>query len=138
MSMKATYRREFDIVTAISADEAVKILDEDEEGFSIILTDQRMPDKTGIEFLQEVKDKYPDSVRILITGYTDIEAVIDAINKGEVFRYVEKPWDANELRVTFLNAHEVFTLKRTNEALNSKLKDVNRQLEFLLRQNLIS
>ncbi len=138
MSMKATYRRDFEIVTASSADEAVKILEEDEQGFSILLTDQRMPDKTGIDFLMEVKDKYPDSTRVLITGYTDVEAVIGAINKGEVYRYIEKPWDVNELKVTFINAHELYTYKVENKILTEKLKKVNKQMEFLLRQNLIS
>lgn len=138
MSLKATYRREFDIVTAISADEALKILEEDEKGFSIILTDQRMPEMTGIEFLVEVKKKYPDCTRVLITGFTDVQAVINAINKGEVYRYVEKPWDANELRVTFLNAHENYSLKKENEQLTEELKKANEQLEFLARQNLIS
>ena len=97
-----------------------------------------MPDKTGIDFLLEIKDQYPDSTRVLITGYTDIEAVIDAINKGVVFRYVAEPWDVNELRVTFLNAHELYNYKVTNQVLNEKIKKQNEQLEFLLRQQMIS
>ena len=97
-----------------------------------------MPEMTGVEFLQTVKDLEPSPIRILLTGYADINAVIDAINKGEVYRYVQKPWDENDLRQTMQNAFEVFQLREENKSLTDKLKKVNKQLEFLLRQNLIS
>ncbi len=135
-AFKATFRRDFKIYTAISAAEGIKILDE--EDIHILITDQRMPVMTGVEFLESILEKYPDMIRILLTGYTDIEAVIDAINKGQVYRYITKPWDETELRMTINNAFEVYNLKKENKELLVKLKRANEQLEFLLRQNLIS
>ena len=135
-AFKATFRRDFKIFTAISAAEGVKVLDE--EDIHILITDQRMPVMTGVEFLESILEKYPDMIRILLTGYTDIEAVIDAINKGQVYRYITKPWDETELRMTIKNAFEVYNLKKENKELLIKLKRANEQLEFLLRQNLIS
>jgi len=135
-AFKATFRRDFKIYTAISAAEGVKVLDE--EDIHILITDQRMPVMTGVEFLESILEKYPDMIRILLTGYTDIEAVIDAINKGQVYRYITKPWDETELRMTIKNAFEVYNLKKENKELLIKLKRANEQLEFLLRQNLIS
>ncbi len=135
-AFKATFRRDFKIFTAISAAEGVKVLDE--EDIHILITDQRMPVMTGVEFLESILERYPDMIRILLTGYTDIEAVIDAINKGQVYRYITKPWDETELRMTIKNAFEVYNLKKENKELLIKLKRANEQLEFLLRQNLIS
>lgn len=135
-AFKATFRRDFKVFTAISAAEGKKILDEEE--IHILITDQRMPVMTGVEFLESILDDYPDMIRILLTGYTDIEAVIDAINKGQVYRYITKPWDETELRITIKNAFEVYSLKKENKELLKKLKRANEQLEFLLRQNLIS
>jgi DNA-binding NtrC family response regulator len=135
-AFKATFRRDFQVFTAISAEEGKKILDN--EVVHILITDQRMPVMTGVEFLESILDKYPDMIRILLTGYTDIEAVIDAINKGQVYRYITKPWDETELRITIKNAFEVYSLKKENKELLKKLKRANEQLEFLLRQNLIS
>ncbi len=81
---------------------------------------------------------FPDPIRILLTGYTDITAVIDAINKGQVYQYLTKPWDESNLRIIIKNAYEIFDLRMQNRELLEKLKKANEQLEFLLRQNLIS
>lgn len=135
-AFKATFRRDFTVYTAISAEEGKKLLEN--ETVHILITDQRMPVMTGVEFLESILDRYPDMIRILLTGYTDIEAVIDAINKGQVYRYITKPWDETELRITIKNAFEVYSLKKENKELLKKLKRANEQLEFLLRQNLIS
>ena len=80
-SFRATFRREFNITTAESADEAVEVLEKEE--IHVILSDQRMPKVTGIEFFENIQKVFPDPIRILITGYTDINAVIDAINRGQ-------------------------------------------------------
>lgn len=136
-AFKATFRREYKISTAKSGKEALEVL-ESEEPFQIIITDQRMPEMTGIQFLQKAKEKYPDPIRILLTGYSDLNAVVDAINKGEVYRYLTKPWDPDTIRQTVDKAYEVFDLREQNIILTDKLKKANEQLEFLLRQNLIS
>jgi response regulator RpfG family c-di-GMP phosphodiesterase len=135
-AFKASFRRLFNVHTAESAAEAVQILKQ--EHINIILTDQRMPVTTGIEFLESIIDEYPDPIRILLTGYADINAVIDAINKGQVYLYIAKPWQEEELRLALEKAFEVFSLRARNKELNEELLLVNEQLEFMLRQKLLS
>jgi response regulator RpfG family c-di-GMP phosphodiesterase len=76
----------------------------------IILSDQKMPELSGVEFFELTLNDFPNAVRILVTGYADIEAVIDAINRGQVYRYVAKPWNENDLRVCLLNAAERYEM----------------------------
>ncbi len=135
-AFKATFRRDYNVFIAESGIEALKIFDN--QHLDLILTDQRMPEMTGIEFLMEVQKINPEPMRILITGYSDINAVIDAINKGQVYRYLNKPWQEDELRATIESAYEVFRLRRENKELIEKLERANDQLEFLLRQRLLS
>jgi response regulator RpfG family c-di-GMP phosphodiesterase len=135
-AFKALFRRNFDVHTALSAEEGRELLKQ--EGFHIILTDQRMPGTTGVEFLESIIPLYPDPIRILITGYADIQAVINAINKGQVYRYITKPWDEIELKSVLENAYEIFSLREANKELTAKLLLANEQLDFMLRQKLIS
>lgn len=135
-AFKATFRREFKIFLAINAHEAREILKENE--IDLIVTDQRMPEETGVEFLESIIPIYPTPIRILLTGYTDIQAVIDAINKGQVYHYLTKPWEEDYLRTVINNAFEVYSLRKENERLTNALIKSNEQLEFLLRQNLLS
>ncbi len=135
-SFRAAFRRVFTIFTAESAEEGRKILET--ETIHVILSDQRMPKMTGIEFFQSILASHPDPIRILITGYTDINAVIDAINVGQVYKYLSKPWNEEEVKNTVLKSYEVFDLRRKNEELTEKLKDANVKLEFLARQGLLS
>jgi response regulator RpfG family c-di-GMP phosphodiesterase len=135
-SFKASFRRDFNVLTANSGEEALKLMET--EKIHVIVSDQRMPGMTGIELLQQVKVKYPEPIRILLTGYADINAVIDAINKGEVYRYVTKPWNTDELKTIIIAADEIFKLRKENKILTEKLIKTNEQLEFLLRQNLLS
>ncbi len=134
-SFKASFRRKYDVHIAESAYAGFELLKEHD--FHIILTDQRMPSMTGVEFLEQVIKKYPDPIRMLVTGYTDIEAVIDAINKGKVYNYIKKPWEEDDLIVMIENAYEVYDLRRKNAELIKKLEEANEQLEFLLRQRLL-
>ena len=92
----------------------------------------------GTEFLASIIDQYPDCIRILLTGYADINAVIDAINQGQVYKYLQKPWKEEELKSTILKAIELYTIKRKGKTLTDQLLLSNEQLEFLLRQNLLS
>lgn len=136
ISFKATFRLKYHIMTASSADAGMKILDT--KPVEIIITDQRMPNMTGIEFLERIIEVYPDPVRILLTGYSDINAVIDAVNKGKIFHYLSKPWSEEELEETINKAFEVYKAKKEIREINSKLELSNDQLEFLLRQKLLS
>ncbi|GGH73014.1 MAG: response regulator [Bacteroidetes bacterium] len=135
-SFKATFRRIYDVHTAISGDEGLKILSENP--IQVIITDQRMPEMTGIEFLSKVLEKDREPMRMLLTGYSDINAVIDSINKGQVYRYLTKPWNEDELRSAIESAYEVYSLRKENKELLKKLEIANDQLEFLLRQRLLS
>jgi response regulator RpfG family c-di-GMP phosphodiesterase len=94
-SLKGLLRREFNLFTAESGKQALEILGE--HPIDVIMTDQRMPEMTGIELMGKVKATYPDAIRIVFTGYADIRAVIDAINNGGLFRYITKPWDPDDL-----------------------------------------
>lgn len=136
ISFKATFRIKYKVFTAISGDEAMKVLEQN--NIEIIVTDQRMPNMTGVEFLEKVLVKYPDTMRILLTGYTDMAAVVDAINKGKIFHYLTKPWDETELEMTLNRAHEAFKEQQKIKAMNENLSISNEQLEFLLRQKLLS
>ena len=136
ISFKATFRLKYNVTIATSADAAMKIL---ETKFAeIIITDQRMPNMTGIEFLEKIIEKYPDPIRILLTGYADMSAVIDAVNKGKIFHYLNKPWDEKELDETIKKAYEVYKANKEIKEMNAKLALSNDQLEFLLRQKLLS
>jgi response regulator RpfG family c-di-GMP phosphodiesterase len=135
-SFKAGFRRLFNVFTAESATEGRKVLETEE--IQVIITDQRMPVMTGIEFLESIIPEFPDPIRILLTGYADINAVIDAINKGQVYRYIQKPWMDEDLRINIERAYEIYSLRKENRELTEQLLLANKQLEFLLRQNLLS
>lgn len=135
-SFKASFRRIFNVFTAESAEEGKKILET--EQIHVILSDQRMPKMTGIDFFQSILETHPDPIRILITGYTDINAVIDAINVGQVYKYLSKPWNEEDIKNFVLKAYEVVELRQKNKELTEKLLDANKKLEFLARQNLLS
>jgi signal transduction histidine kinase len=121
VSFQALFRRQYNVFTTTSAHEAVDILNNN--AIQLIFSDQKMPDVSGVEFFETILPDFPHAVRILLTGYADIEAVIDAINKGQVYRYVAKPWDANELTICVENALEKY---RREQELLSKSNDLDR------------
>src|SRR5215468_8350579 len=95
-SLRGLLRKEFELYTAESGQEALEILHQ--HPVHVIMTDQRMPQMTGVELLRRVQGDFPEAIRIVFTGYADIKAVIDAVNQGQIYRYVTKPWDPDELR----------------------------------------
>jgi len=124
---KSTFRRDFNIHLARSGAEGMEILKNNE--VQLIITDQRMPEMTGIQFLESVIPDYPNCIRMILTGFSDVEAIIEAINKGRVYRYITKPWNKDELRLTINNAFENYELKESNRNLIEELKVYNEQLE---------
>ena len=126
-AFKAAFRRDFSITLAISAAEALKIIDVDEEPFEVVISDQRMPEMTGVEFLEQVKKLSPEPIRLLLTGFADIQAVVDSINKGEVYRYLTKPWDEIFLKRTIEDAIELFRLRIRDEFKTAKIERMNVQ-----------
>lgn len=135
-AFKANFRRMYNVFTAESGEEGIEIVNQ--QDIHVIITDQRMPGMTGVEFLEKIIPDHPEPIRILLTGYADISAVIDSINKGQVYKYITKPWNEEELKITIENAFEVLSLRRQNKALMAELEKTNKQLEFLLRQHLLS
>ncbi|WP_419802436.1 response regulator [Mucilaginibacter sp.] len=136
ISFRAVFRLKYEVLTAINAADALHILET--QPVEIIVTDQRMPNMTGSEFLEIVLEKYPDPMRILLTGYSDISAVIEAVNKGKVFHYLTKPWNEEELDNTIKKAFDKYQEDQNVKEMNDKLAVSNGQLEFLLRQKLLS
>jgi len=128
LAFKASFRRVYDIYTASSAAEGLKLLND--EDVHVIIADQRMPQSTGVEFFDVVRQAHPDPIRILMTGYTDVEAIIDAINKGMIFRFIKKPWDELELSTAIKNAYEVYI---TRDQLKNKVKELEKSNDELNR-----
>ena len=136
VSFKAVFRIKYNVYTALSGEEAIRMLDE--LPINIIITDQRMPNMTGVEFLETIMENHPDPMRILLTGYADMTAVVDAVNKGKIFHYLTKPWNEEELDMTINRAYEEYRKKMDEREMTEKLSISNEQLEFLLRQKLLS
>lgn len=111
-----TFRRDFQVYRADSAFSALETLDQQGE-MAVIISDQRMPEMNGTEFLGKTVDRYPDTIRILLTGYTDVEDLVEAINSGQVFKYITKPWQPEELKAVVQQASETYKVikQRTNE-----------------------
>ena len=95
-------RREFRVLKAHSAEEGYRIMREEE--VHIIMSDQRMPQITGVELLSKVKSRYPQAVRMLFTGFADLESIVAAINQGHVFQFLKKPWQPEELEAAVREA----------------------------------
>jgi Nif-specific regulatory protein len=129
-AFRFNFRKTFDIITASSGAEALQILAEKE--IAVVVTDQRMPRMTGVELLREVRTNQPDTVGIILTAFTDVDVLIEAINLGQIYRYITKPWDAKEVRGVLQYAIERFHLHRENKRLMAQLAEytgyLNQQL----------
>jgi len=126
-AVKRQFRKKYRVIAASNASSALDTLIQ--ENVQVIISDQRMPEITGTEMFDKVKKLYPDAVRIILTGYSDIQAVIDAINKGNVYQYIKKPWDLDELEYVVDKAFERFWLVSGNRQLLNELKETNKKLE---------
>lgn len=136
-SLQRIFRKErYSIRVAASGAEGIKILKMAQEPFSLIISDQRMPEMTGAQFLEKAKRIFPYAIRILLTGYSEMDAIIEAVNRGEIHRYLTKPWDDDDLLVQVRQALEQYELLAENRRLlaltkrqNKKLRELNRNLE---------
>jgi len=126
LALQRTLRAIAHIYLANSAQEALSILKQ--EKISVIITDQRMPEMSGVELLKKTYKEYPMIVRIILTGYTDIEELIQAINAAHIYRYLTKPWNNEELKFIAKQALERFELQAENVGLNTDLKTKNKEL----------
>jgi two-component system response regulator HupR/HoxA len=130
--LQRTFMDRYVVHPAQSVDEAFKLLRS--HPIDAIITDQKMPDMTGIEFLEASQKEYPNLVRIVLTGFTDVDDLITAINSGKVHKYLTKPWEPDDLRIAVQEALEKLELQRENERLAAELKLAN---ERLLTENTI-
>jgi len=121
-SFKAAFRRHFEIHTCVEPHQAVRLLDEHQ--FHVVLSDQRMPRISGVEFFELIMPDHPDVSRVLVTGYADTDAVVDAINKGQVYRFVSKPWNEEELRNVIEAGYHLNRSRVRNAAQGSEVSDV--------------
>jgi len=126
------FRRNYNVFSTTSAEEGFGILEK--ENIQVVLSDQRMPGMSGTDFFSKIKDKYPDALKLLLTGYSDIEAVINAINEGQVFRYVTKPWNPAELDSIIKEAFEKYELITNNKKLVHNLNEANLNLEAKVKE----
>jgi len=123
---KASFRREFNVFTAVNTSIAKEILQNND--IQLIISDQRMPDKTGVEFLEETIIDFPDVIRIILTAFSDTTDIIRAVNKVGIYRYLTKPWDIDDLMMTIKSAVSNFGLKRQNKNLIVNLQQINEEL----------
>ena len=130
-TMSFTFMDLYEVFTSTDARKGLEILDE-KSPIACVITDQRMPGMTGVEFLAEASRRHPDSVRIMLTGFADAEATIQAINDGQVYAYVNKPWEPDELKQTVKRAVERNQLAAENNRLVAQLRDTNYFLEAVM------
>ncbi len=134
---------DYQVMTAGSGEKALEILRENRD-VGLIVSDQRMPGLSGVEFLERAREIAPDAMRIMLTGYADINAAIDAINRGGAYRYISKPWNDDELLQLIRDAVQRYSLVRENRRLseiikrqNEELKNWNAQLEYFVQEQTV-
>ncbi|MEM6263867.1 MAG: adenylate/guanylate cyclase domain-containing protein [Bacteroidota bacterium] len=135
LAFKATFRRDYKVYTAKSAQEGIDLMKKNM--IHMVVTDQRMPGMTGVQFLQEIIPNHPETIRMVLTGFSDVEAIINAINDGQVYRYITKPWNESELRMTLQTAEKLYRLQANNhkllEDLQHRVNEMDRTLELFSR-----
>lgn len=119
---------DYEIVLAGSGEEGLKIMEESGP-FQVVISDYRMPVMNGVEFLKEVYSRWNETVRIVLSGYADASAIVSAINEGHIYRFIPKPWNDDELRVTIQNCLERYFLQKRNDELLEQLAIANQALE---------
>ena len=129
-TLERLFRPDYQVVTAPSGAEALALLDQHD--VALLISDQRMPAMTGIELMMKTVAVRPQMVKILLTGYTDVGALIEALNSGLVYRYLTKPWNNNDLRATVIRALEHYESMKSkhllgmeNERLRARLREIS-------------
>lgn len=119
------------VLTADSGAKGLELVEQEKGNINVIISDMRMPNMNGAEFLSAVRQKYPNIMRILLTGYSDMDSTVDAINDGQIYRYVSKPWNENDLISCIKEALKVQHLKAEKERLEKLTQEQNNQLKIL-------
>lgn len=131
-ALKRLFHRHYDVVVVSSGAAAVELLQQDE--FDLIISDMRMPGMSGAALLKHCFEQYPEMIRILLTGYSDLESAIKAVNEGNIYRYISKPWDNDQLRNIVAEALDTRELKAANIKLNAHITEQNAELARLNRE----
>ncbi|OCP23595.1 MULTISPECIES: response regulator [unclassified Ensifer] len=135
--LKIMFRREYDVYTALSAREAINLLET--IPVDVLASDQRMPEITGIELLSQVRARWPETVRVLLTGYSDLVAIIGAVNEGEVYRFLSKPWNQTELRTVIAEAVERARASRSaRQAISPVWTGTKNEPQFSISSQLLA
>ncbi len=128
LAFKANFRNEYHVFTAESVVKGMQVLDKQE--VQIVIADQQISEMTGVQFLETICDTSPNSICILLTGFSDVSAVIDSINKGKIYNYVTKPWNEEELRRTIAEAKETYALRIRNNEFAEKYEQLYRLVPY--------
>lgn len=129
-ALERLFRKHYTVLKATSGAEGLRILDENPT-IALIISDQRMPQMTGVEFLEKTQKSHPEALRILLTGYTDIESVIQAVNQGQIYRYLTKPWDSFDLLHTVEQAIQKYEISKELKKKNIELAKALNELKSL-------
>lgn len=135
-AFQAAFRKEFKLLLASTAQEAMQLMAE--SPVHVLIADQRMPGIPGSEVLRLVRERHPSVRRMLVTAYADLQAIVDALNHGGVCYYIQKPWEEESVRRAVAMAFAEIQAEEERSAFTAKLIESNRQLEFALRQRLLS
>ncbi len=123
-AFQAVFRRHYKVLTAVTSEEAFTLLNE--HAIQLVISDQRMPGISGVEFLTMLGERHPNIIRMILTGYSDMQATIDAINKSKIYYFITKPWKFDELKIILDNALDIYALRENN----LKLKEENHALQL--------
>jgi response regulator RpfG family c-di-GMP phosphodiesterase len=127
-SLRRLLRQEnYNLLTASSGAEGLKLLEETH--VQLVISDQRMPEMSGVDFLSHVSEKYPDIIRIILSGYTDVNSITDAINKGHIYKFLLKPWDDQNLFLEIRQALQKYDLIEDNQRLHQQVLEQNEELK---------
>ena len=127
-ALKRVLRREnYRIITAASGPEGLKILEG--QKVQVVISDQRMPEMSGTEFLTHVMERHPDAVRIILSGYTDVDTITDAINQGHIYKFLLKPWNEDALKMEISRAFDYYDLVNLNKSLHQRVMEQNEELK---------
>ncbi len=123
------FDEDYEIITAASGEEGLKLLEQEQP--QIVISDYRMPSMSGVDFLREVYNRRPETVRIVLSGYADTASIISAINEGQIYKFIPKPWDDEDLKITVANTVERYFLYKKNAELALELQRKNEALTHL-------
>lgn len=124
---RVLFEEDYELLSAESAKEGLAILQE-EAPVQVVVSDYRMPEMNGVDFLKEVCEKCPETIRIVLSGYADTASVVSAINEGEIYKFIPKPWNDDELRIIISKAIDLYFLQQKNQILSCELDKANREL----------